>query len=140
MSQRRTTSFFQCFALCLTALLSGCATVFSESQHPVLIESTQSGQSVTVATLQGKIVASGETPVIITLPAYGSGFSPARYQIQLDSSEGTIIESLIGSFEPITLVNVLAGAGGLLGTLIDAYTGAIYRLPKSVFIDTQVAR
>jgi len=140
MSKRQTAKLFQCLALCTAALLSGCATVFSESQHPVFIDSQQSGLSVTVSTLQGKIVASGETPLTLILPAYGSGFSPAHYQIQLDSPEGTVRKSLSGSIEPITYLNVLGSSAGLLGALIDAYTGAIYRLPNSVFMDTQPER
>ncbi len=140
MRKRRTARLFQSLALCAAALLSGCATVFSESQHPVFVDSQQSGQSVTVSTLQGEIVASGETPAILILPAYGSGFSPAHYLVQLDSAEGTITKSLSGSVQPMTYLNAIAGWGGLLGVLIDAYTGAIYKLPNSVVIDKQPER
>jgi len=137
MRKRLAISFIQCLALSIAILLSGCATVFSESQHPVFIDSQQSGQSVTVSTLQGEIIASGETPLTLILPAYGSGFSPAHYLVQLDSPEGTVKKSLSGSIQPITYLNVLGSTAGLLGVLIDAYTGTIYKLPNSVFIDTQ---
>jgi uncharacterized protein YceK len=115
----------------LLLLLSGCASIVSDSQYPVSINSNPPGAQVSVLDEAGAVVFTGKTPTIVTLKSGTSYFNGADYQIIAKSADGQERrESLSSSVDGWYVGNL--GFGGLIGFLIvDPLTGAMYKLPDS---------
>ncbi|CAM3829898.1 hypothetical protein [Parendozoicomonas haliclonae] len=118
-------------AVAASMTLTGCASIISDSQYPVSLQSTPDGASFTVTNKSGVTVHSGITPSTVTLNSGAGFFQGETYQVTF-KKEGhapsiiTIDTSLDGWY----IGNLLIG--GLIGMLIvDPATGAMWKLPPS---------
>ena len=113
------------------ALVSGCASIISDSQYPVAMSSSPSGANFEIRNEQGSVIHSGVTPGTVTLKAGDGYFSGANYTIVF-KKEGYSdqINTLAPSVDGWYVANIIFG--GLIGLLIvDPATGAMYKLPES---------
>lgn len=112
--------------------MSGCASIISDSNYPVTINSSPNGANFTVTNEQGFDVHSGKTPSTVTLQAGDGYFSKASYTVKLykdgyEAKEFTVTPTLDGWY----IANILFG--GLIGMLVvDPATGAMWKLPQQV--------
>lgn len=117
-------------AVISSALISGCASIVSDSNYPVRIDSLPKGASFVVKNRSGIEVANGVTPEVVNLKAGAGFFKSEQYTVQYTSTSGeektvTIQSTLDGWYFGNLLI------GGLLGMLIiDPATGAMWKLPE----------
>ncbi|MBC7001036.1 hypothetical protein BIZ37_00590 [Photobacterium sp. BZF1] len=111
-------------------ILTGCASIVSDSKYPVSVGSSPSSAHFVIKNENGRIIHEGRTPATITLNASNGYFDGADYTIIYDKD----------GFEPVTQTitssvdgwyaggNILFG--GLIGWLVvDPATGAMWKLP-----------
>ena len=121
--------------VCATTFLTGCATVFSDSEYEVQVCSSRNGD--VVALKQGYMtIATQATPYNMRLKASRDFFSGESYileyvhpgtgQKEIALYNATMDPWIIGSFI----------FGGFLGIIIDGASGAMYKLPDQFFICT----
>lgn len=135
MRDRRSFGIIICVAVGIF-VLSGCASIVSHSDWPVLIRSTPDQADITISDVkEGKDVFKGKTPTTVTLTSKGGYFRGKTYMVEV-SKEGfekkTIqIESQMNGWY---IGNLLFG--GLIGFLIvDPLTGAMWTLdPKDISV------
>lgn len=113
---------------------SGCASIVSKSQWPVIINSNPGGANVTITNKRGMEVQKGETPMSITLSSSAGFFSPAEYQFAFEK-EGyyPANASLSAGMNGWYLGNIIFGNFIWIGILIvDPATGAMWKLDDTV--------
>ena len=111
---------------------SGCASIISKSEYPVMLNSSPSGAKVTIKNEIGNIVFTGKTPTSAVLKSGTAYFDKGKYTIIFEK-EGheSNTQKLIAEFDSAYLGNILFG--GLIGMLIvDPTTGAMWKLPHDV--------
>lgn len=117
--------------LLAASLLSGCASIFSDSRYPVSVTSSPPGASFEVKDKHGKTVYNGTTPATVKLDSGAGYFSGAEYTFTFRkdgyNEQSSFIDSGIdGWYWPNILI------GGVIGMLIvDPLTGAMYDLPSN---------
>lgn len=113
--------------LLAASLLSGCASIVSDWEWPVTIDSVPSGAQVLVKDADGASIASGTTPLQVTLDSGDGYFGRGAYTIETTTAAGTTSTATLKShFNWWYVGNVVFG--GLIGFLIvDPLTGAMYR-------------
>ena len=80
--------FFRILILILLTLqISGCATIISKSNYPVLITSQPEGADIKITNEKGVIVSTGRTPTTINLAA-GAGFFQGQNYTVTFTKEG----------------------------------------------------
>jgi len=120
-------------------LLSSCASIVSRASRDVSIQSNPSGLSFSVINKRGETIHSGTTPQVVNLSARGGYFVPAKYTIEVKRAgkvvgSQTVTSSLNGWYAG----NIIFG--GLVGLIIvDPLTGAMYRMPSTIKVDTNSA-
>ena len=116
-------------------LLGGCASLLSESEYPVIIDSNPSGVDFYVTNSTGDRVGNGTTPNTVTLKAKRGYFKPHTYTVFLQPAGLPPKEHTIrNSVDDWYFGNLLLG--GLLGMLIvDPLTGVMFKYPSDVMID-----
>ncbi|MDB9742023.1 hypothetical protein OAB00_04160 [Akkermansiaceae bacterium] len=115
--------------LSLSALaLSSCASIVSKSDYPVAFNSAKSTTVQVKNQATGQTVYQGKTPSVATLPASQGFFQPARYAVTANGNTQPLNATLDGWY----IGNLLFG--GVIGGLIDPITGAMWKLPKTVFV------
>ncbi|WP_078083496.1 hypothetical protein [Microbulbifer mangrovi] len=121
------------------SLVSGCASILSDSNYPVTINSTPSGANFVVTNESGFDVHSGVTPDTITLAASDGFFSSASYTVKFQmAGYHERAFQLRAGIDGWYIGNILFG--GLLGMLIvDPATGAMWKLPESANVNLQPA-
>lgn len=120
-------------------MISGCASIVSDSNYPVAIHSTPDASNFTITNKSGVTVHSGITPTIVTLKAGAGYFKYESYNIKV-SKEGYSDKTFVltSSLDGWYWGNILVG--GLIGMLIvDPITGAMYKLPADVSINLDSA-
>lgn len=118
-------------------LISGCASILSDSNYPVTINSNPAGANFVVVNEAGFDVHSGVTPDTITLSASDGYFSSAKYIVKFQMA-GFQEQSfqLHAGMDGWYIGNILFG--GLIGMLIvDPATGAMWKLPKIADVSLQ---
>lgn len=112
---------------------SGCASVLSDSNYPVSIQSTPKGASYEIVNAKtGSTISTGTTPSTVTLSASQGFFQGAEYQVSF-SKEGFGEQefNIRSTMDGWYLGNILFG--GVLGILvIDPATGAMWKLNDTV--------
>ena len=112
-------------------LLSGCASIFSESKYQVQVTSTPPGAGFEIKDRYGKSVYNGITPATVKLDAGAKYFRGQHYYITyqkdgFNTGTSEIDSGIDGWYWPNILI------GGVLGMLIiDPLTGAMYDLPSN---------
>ena len=117
-------------------MISGCASIVSNSQYPVTINSHPSGAEIQIVDETGKVFLKAETPTTVTLAAGNGYFKGKDYTITFIkegySSHSASIERGVDGW-------YLAGNllfGGLIGWfIVDPATGAMWKLPKEITAD-----
>lgn len=132
---RRVNAGFACFALGAGALmLNGCASIVSNSEYQVLMDSHPQGADLTIRNKDGQLFYKGKTPAFVPLPSGAGYFVPAQYRITA-SKEGyqTQEHFLSAGFDGWYMGNLVFG--GLIGMLfVDPATGAMWKLPKTPIV------
>lgn len=108
---------------------TGCASMFSKSRWPVIIDSTPSGATATITNKKGMLVQTVITPSAVTLSSKSGFFSPAKYNIRYEK-EGYSPDkrALNANFNMVSLWNILQGGYCFIGFTVDGATGAIFKL------------
>ena len=118
----------------MTAAVSGCASIVSDSTYPVMVSSEQKGTSFDVTNSDGIVVHSGETPTIIQLPASSGYFQGETYYVAFQKNEEKKTQLLDSGIDGWYFGNLLFG--GLIGFLIvDPASGSMFDLPEYVSSD-----
>lgn len=127
--------------LSAVVLSSGCASIVSDSNWPVAINSSPDGADFIVTDKRGMRVHSGRTPSTVTLKSGDGYFSSASYTVTIKkdgyNDKTFVIESSMNGWY---VGNILFG--GFIGWLIvDPLTGAMWKLPEgqTVTLDKTVA-
>lgn len=116
----------------LFMMLSGCASLYSDSEYPVRITSNVEGARYEISNKAGLPVASGVTPGRAVLDASAGFFKGEEYEVKLTHPgyrpTTTYIQSDKDGWWFVNLVWL-----DLIGFLIiDPATGAMYKLPDRV--------
>ena len=118
------------------AILSGCASIVSDSQYPVSVITTPAGATFEVRNRAGNVIHSGTTPGSVTLKSGAGYFKGETYTIAFRKEgfadqQTTLNSSLDGWYWG----NIIFG--GLIGMLaVDPATGAMYKLPDAKTADS----
>jgi len=116
-------------------LVSGCATILSESEYLVNIDSSASNSKVTVKDSLGTALLTASTPTSIMLSA-SEGSSAARYIFYFEKQGYESHEEwLAASRDKWFMGNLLIG--GIFGMLIDWSSGAMWKLDDSVYANME---
>ncbi len=117
----------------LMVFFIGCASIVSNSNYPVTVNSNPADALVTVKNKSGVDVYRGPTPTTVTLSAKNGYFSSANYSFNFEK-EGYLPSSvpLSANMDSWYIGNILFG--GLIGFLIvDPATGAMWELDETVY-------
>ncbi|WP_317704481.1 hypothetical protein [Methylomarinovum caldicuralii] len=120
--------------LVIAFVMSGCASIISDSTYPVTINSSPNGAEFEIKDEDGMIVHKGRTPAMVTLSASSGYFDCADYTI-IFKKKGyePQMTTLSCKLDGWYIGNILFG--GLIGFLIiDPATGAMWKLPKIVSV------
>ena len=117
-------------------ILSSCATIISDNKYPVTIDTNPSGTEFEVRNKSGLLVHSDTTPATIVLKSGAGYFNGEEYSIS-STKEGKKVNYILNSeLDGWYVGNLLFG--GLIGfLLVDPISGAMWKLPEKVNIDTQ---
>ena len=116
--------------LTLLTTLTGCASVVSDSNYDVKLDSYPRGADITIKDKAGKRIFAGQTPELVSLDSGAGFFQGAKYTVEYKKKgyqpSYKIIDS---SFDAWVVGNVLVG--GLAGIVIDGATGAMWKIEQS---------
>ncbi|MDD2725663.1 MAG: hypothetical protein PHH59_16835 [Methylovulum sp.] len=119
------------FTLSAIALLSGCASIVTDSAHPVAISSLPSNAEFAVVNQQGKTVHSGKTPATVTLKSDAGYFKGEKYTLKFQKegygTQSTPLNAHLNGWYWGNLL-FLPVIGHLI---VDPLTGAMWALPES---------
>ena len=112
----------------LFLLASGCATIVSKSNYPIMINSTPSEAGISITDKKGVEVYRGKTPATVKLRAGSGYFSRALYLVKFDKPGYDIrVVPIEYKLDGWYFGNIVFG--GLIGMLIvDPASGAMYKL------------
>ena len=113
------------------ATLSGCASIVTDTTHPVTINSLPNKADFIVTNQHGKTVQSGRTPATITLKPSSEYFKGEKYTLKFQKDGyGTQSTPLNAQLNNWYWGNLLFG--GFPGMfIVDPLTGAMWTLPQS---------
>ncbi len=116
------------YAVASICLLSGCASIVSDSKYPVTINSFPEGAKITVKNKHGMTLFQSATPTMVTLDAGDGFFSSAKYFVSYEKDGYDKVTTTISSrLDGWYFGNILFG--GLIGILIvDPATGAMWKI------------
>ncbi|MCX7093080.1 MAG: hypothetical protein NTY50_06490 [Methylobacter sp.] len=125
-----------------TALMSGCASMVSQSSRPVAMTSNPTGTAFTITNKKGEKVYTGTTPStvhLISRAGYFEGETYTLHFIKAGYAKTGIQEktAILGtSLNHWYWANLLWGPLAPIGFLVvDPETGAMFKLPKFFTID-----
>jgi hypothetical protein len=117
--------------LSMALMLSGCASLVSDNTYDVSIVSVQKDVSFSITDSDGKLVAEGVTPEVVSLDSFAGYFKKAIYDVTYSHTDfPDKAVQLKATFSPFYFVNY--PFGGAIGFLIDPFTGAMFNLPKEL--------
>ncbi len=125
--------------LCLSIVVSGCASIVDGGNKPVTISSSVPAAKFEIKNRGGTVVHSGKTPQTVSLSRGAGYFKKERYSVVMnkegyEESSGVLEPTLSGWY----FGNILIG--GLIGMLIvDPATGAMYKLPDNFSVPMRKA-
>ena len=118
------------------SLLSGCASIVSDSSYPVSITSTPSNISFEILNSSGQKIQTGTTPNMVMLDAGDGFFDGAEYTVVYKNNGKEIKRIALDSGVDGWYIFGNFFFGGLIGWLIvDPATGAMFTLPEGVLAD-----
>ncbi len=110
--------------------LSGCATLVSDRSYQVTVDNAAGPTYFSVIDRDNKVVQSGVTPQQVTLRTSVGPFRPAKYRVVYASTSGVHEQPLDPDINWWTAGNIVIG--GVPGVVIDAASGALWRLDDRV--------
>lgn len=114
--------------------LVSCASIVSDSEYDVNIQSIPTNTEFMIKDEEDNIVATGVTPNIVTLEASDGYFSKAKYNVEYVNEGKKVQKSIEPKIDNWYWGNIFVGhVFGFL--LVDPLTGAMYKLPKRVVED-----
>jgi hypothetical protein len=130
MKTRTIKHAMKCFVMVFISifLFSNCASIATQTEYPLSINSSPEGAKVTITNKKGTEVFVGNTPANIELKSSSGFFSKAEYQVKFSLSgyndkTVTVSSKIDGWYWGNILI------GGLVGMLIiDPATGAMWQL------------
>jgi hypothetical protein len=113
-------------AAALVGAASGCASIVSGRHAEVAINSYPPDAQVSVRDSRGRMVATAQTPAVVSLKR-GDGFlRKAQYTATIEKpGYSTAHVPIDSTVNPWVLGNVIFG--GIPGLVVDPYTGAMWR-------------
>ena len=117
----------------LVLAVSGCATILTGTDQDILVTSSPTSANVTIKANNGMEVFNGVTPATVTLAR------KREYAVTI-SLEGykSVTLPINQSFQALYLGNIICG--GLIGLVIDAVNGAMWKLePEMVSVSLSTA-
>ncbi|CAA9889623.1 conserved exported hypothetical protein [Candidatus Methylobacter favarea] len=118
-----------------TTVMSGCASIVSQSNWPVAIKSTPEASAFTITNQKGEKIHTGTTPATVNLPSGAGFFDGETYTLHFtkdgfQEKTATLDTRLNGWY----FGNLIFG--GIIGILIiDPATGAMFKLPETFSAD-----
>jgi hypothetical protein len=111
---------------------TGCATIVSDADYPVVFSSEPPGADVTVRDENGRLVHHGQTPSPVSLEAHDGFFDAMRYEAHFEKDcHEAAAAALEANLDEWYWGNFLFG--GLIGfLLLDPATGAMWELEGAV--------
>jgi len=129
--------FFSILTIFSIFLTTGCASIVSDTQYPVSIQSSPENLRFTIKNEMGQVIHTGKTPMTVTLAASDGYFSKAKYTVEFMSNGKKEVATIVPTVDGWYFANILLG--GLIGMLIvDPVTGAMYKLPKVANVSVDV--
>lgn len=110
--------------------LAGCATILSDRSWPVTIDNSGGPTYFVIKDRQNQVVQSGVTPQQIVLKSSARPFQPARYHVEYAGENGVDHQTINSRINWWTAGNIVIG--GIPGIVVDAGTGAMWRLEDTV--------
>jgi hypothetical protein len=114
----------------MSPVLSGCATLVSDRSYQVTVDNAAGPTYFSVIDRDNKVVQSGVTPQQVTLRSSAGPFRPAKYRVVYASTSGVHEQPLDPDINWWTAGNIVIG--GVPGIVIDAASGALWRLDDRV--------
>lgn len=116
-------------ALVFGALLSGCASLLTNSAYPVAIESSPGEAQYVIRNRDGIEVKRGTTPEIVILESGAGYYRKAYYTIAFHKpGYRDQLYALPSNFNAWYVANIL----NIVGFFFDAATGAMWTLPQQI--------
>jgi hypothetical protein len=118
-------------------LLSNCATIISPMLNKeTSIDSVPSKLAFTITDKAGKVVSEGYTPTKVTLDSSSGYFQAATYTVEVKKGKKVVgRQSFSAGLNGWYVGNI--AIGGLIGmVIVDPLTGAMYRMPGDVTVNT----
>ena len=110
--------------------LSGCATIISGRQQQVTMNNSGGATYFTVIDNKNRVVHSGVTPAQVTLKSSAAPFRPAKYRVVYAGQDGPQQYNVDTHINWWTAGNIVIG--GVPGIVIDAASGALWKLDSDV--------
>jgi len=128
----------KCLLLALISIFSfsSCATIFTKTKYPLLVNSNPDGATLVVTDKKGNDIYSGTTPASLVLKSSSGFFSGAEYHVRISlPGYNDKIVTVSSKIEGWYFGNLLLG--GVLGMLIiDPASGAMWKLDtKQINVD-----
>lgn len=117
----------------LALAASGCASIVSESNYPVRIDSYPQGATFAVRNENFDIVCTGTTPGTVFLESDSGFFKKAKYNIffSLDGHENTNVD-FNASIDPWYFGNLILPGSLIWMLFADPVTGAMWKLDERI--------
>ena len=114
--------------------LCGCATILSNSEYPVNIDSVPSNMEIVVTDSNGDIEYRGQTPTVVDLDAHGGYFVREIYTVELYDAGKVVGKTTVdGSIDSHYFLNLVGWS--VIGLIVvDPMTGAMWTLEKDVVV------
>jgi len=116
-------------ALCFISL-SACASIVSQSEYPVTINSNPDGATFEIKNQAGIKVESGTTPKQVTLTTKAGFFDGETYAIRFNKKGYKTNFSVLDTQLDNWYFGNILFAGTMGSFIIDPLTGAMWKLPK----------
>ena len=124
-----------CFAAAMIALIfSSCASIVSQSNYPVTINTNPPGATLEIKDKRNVTVYKGTSPALVHLPSGQGYFSKSKYYVHISKAGyNNAVIPIFYSLDGWYFGNLIIG--GVIGMLIiDPITGAMWKL-ETTFIN-----
>ena len=120
------------FFIAIALLMSNCASIVSKSSYPMRIDTNPADAKVTITNRHSLIIFEGKAPASLMLNASAGFFQPEIYSVKIER-DGYVPRtvSITADMDGWFCGNILVG--GPLGMIIDAATGAMYKIEPGIY-------
>lgn len=119
-----------CVLMAAVTFLGGCATILSGRSSPVTVDNSGGPTYFVIKDQKNQVVQSGVTPQQVVLRSSAGPFRPAKYRVEYAGEDGLDRQTINSRINWWTAGNIVIG--GIPGIVVDAGTGAMWRLEDTV--------